>query len=143
MLFIEKPEDFNQKYDVVGCLFEYNGKILVMLRDKEETHGNTWGLPSGRAEKGEELIDALKREIYEETGMQINHDELMFVEKFYLRHNHADLVYHLFYLKLDKEPEIVLDPSEHQRFVWLTPEDACKIENAIEDLESTIRAYYK
>lgn len=143
MLFNQKPEDFNQKYDVVGCLCEYNGKILLMLRHKEETQGNTWGLPSGRVEPGEDLKEALKRELYEETGIDVSHEKFEYIDKSYLRHSDADLTYHLFALKLEEEVEIKLDPNEHQKYVWISPEEACELEDRIEDLECSIKLYYK
>jgi ADP-ribose pyrophosphatase YjhB (NUDIX family) len=53
-------------------------KILVMNRDK---YGNQYTtLPGGRLQPGEEPEVALKREVYEETGLEITASQLVFTE---------------------------------------------------------------
>ncbi len=41
-----------------------NGLVLVVSQK-----GISWSLPKGHVEKGESLVDAAKREIYEESGI--------------------------------------------------------------------------
>ncbi len=48
----------------VKGLFFKDDKILMIQEDNGE-----WELPGGRIQKGEDLIDCLKREILEETGL--------------------------------------------------------------------------
>ena len=50
---------------VKGLFFDENGKILLI----QEPRG-VWEAPGGRIQKGENLIDALKRECFEETGIK-------------------------------------------------------------------------
>jgi len=52
---------------VVGCLI-YNAKSEVLLI---RHHKRGWEIPQGRVEEGENLIDALHREVLEETGVEI------------------------------------------------------------------------
>jgi 8-oxo-dGTP diphosphatase len=50
------------------------GKLLLLQKNMRESHtikGPLWDLPGGRIHKNETLEDALKREIDEETGLQI------------------------------------------------------------------------
>ena len=50
------------------------GKILLLKR--QGSHGaETWGLPGGKLETGETWDDCAKREIKEETGLEISIDE--------------------------------------------------------------------
>lgn len=50
-----------------------DGKILLMKRsDKYGDISGSWDIPGGRTEAGEEPIEGLKREVKEETGMELN-----------------------------------------------------------------------
>lgn len=45
------------------------GRVLLLLRSRSSRHPGTWGIPGGRRERGEELIDAAYREFVEEVGV--------------------------------------------------------------------------
>ena len=53
--------------------------VLMMQEAKSECAG-TWYLPAGRVEPGETLIEAVKREVKEETGLEFNPLTLVMVE---------------------------------------------------------------
>ena len=50
----------------VVCLLEDGGRVLLQNRKKEDWHG--WALPGGHVEPGESFVDAVIRELQEETG---------------------------------------------------------------------------
>ena len=54
---------------VGGVIFD-GASVLLAQRGQEPGKG-TWSLPGGAVELGEQLIDALKREIREEIGIEI------------------------------------------------------------------------
>ena len=54
---------------VGGVIFD-GASVLLAKRGQEPAKG-TWSLPGGAVELGEKLIDALKREIREEIGIEI------------------------------------------------------------------------
>ena len=60
---------------VVGCIVEYNGKILLAKRGIEPRL-NFWNLPCGFLEMNENVEDGAIREVYEETGLQVNISKL-------------------------------------------------------------------
>lgn len=56
---------------VVGAVIEDNGRVLLLRRPADDFRGGTWELPSGKVDPGETLLDALHREVTEETGLTV------------------------------------------------------------------------
>jgi len=54
----------------VGAVIIRDGKALIVKRAHEPRKGE-WSLPGGRVELGETLIDATRREMREETGLDV------------------------------------------------------------------------
>lgn len=54
----------------VGALIIEGDNILLVERGKEPLKGY-WSLPGGLLELGERLADAIKREVLEETGLEV------------------------------------------------------------------------
>ena len=61
--------------------------VLVIVRDgdrflvvQERKFGQTWYLPAGRVEAGEDFVEAAKRETLEEAGIHIEVDGIVRIE---------------------------------------------------------------
>ena len=48
----------------------WHGPRVLMIRRGRSPGKNLWSLPGGRVEFGEKLIDAARRELHEETGVE-------------------------------------------------------------------------
>jgi len=55
----------------VGALIIRDDKVLLVKRANEPNKGK-WSIPGGVVKLGESLIDALKREVIEETGLEVD-----------------------------------------------------------------------
>jgi mutator protein MutT len=76
----------------VGAVIVKDGKVLIVKRAHEPRKGE-WSLPGGRVELGETLVEATRREIKEETGLDVEVGAL--VELFDRVHRDAERVrYH-------------------------------------------------
>ncbi|MCX8169372.1 MAG: NUDIX hydrolase [Candidatus Methanomethylicia archaeon] len=60
------------KYPIIGVggILIENGKILLVKRATEPSKG-LWAIPGGKLKWGENIEDAVKREIFEETGLEV------------------------------------------------------------------------
>jgi 8-oxo-dGTP diphosphatase len=74
-----------------------DGALLLVRRGKAPALGR-WSLPGGRVDWGETLSDALRREVVEETGLEVAPGELAgLVERIYLNEgfHYVILDYHV------------------------------------------------
>ena len=141
MIYKEIPENFNPKFEVVSCYLEHNGNILMLHRNDTKPEGNTWGLPAGKLDGDENIMEAMAREIFEETGYETELSELKYLDKVYVKYPDYSFVYHMFKIILDSRPEIKVSPKEHKNYQWVTPQEALNL-NYIEDLDACIKLSY-
>ena len=69
------------KYWVGAKAFVYNTKLkkfLVVKRGYNDTSAGMWENPGGKKEIGENIVDTLKREILEETGIVVDYYKLLY-----------------------------------------------------------------
>ena len=64
----------------VLCLISNGNKVLLQNRIKDDWKGYT--LPGGHVEPGESFVDAVIREMKEETGLEISNPKLVGVKQF-------------------------------------------------------------
>ncbi|MBY0528857.1 MAG: NUDIX domain-containing protein [Rhabdochlamydiaceae bacterium] len=109
-------------------LMQDNGdwKVLLILH-KEGSH---WSFPKGKADPGEEAIDAAKRELKEETGLdvvQLLNDE-PYVEQYQFRSKFDTIQKTVHYFPAVVSGTLQLQEEEIRDAIWL------KLEEAIEHL---------
>jgi 8-oxo-dGTP diphosphatase len=56
---------------VVGAVIANDGHVLLLRRPQTDFMGGIYELPSGKVEPGESLDTALRREVQEETGLDV------------------------------------------------------------------------
>jgi 8-oxo-dGTP diphosphatase len=141
MISRNKIENFNKKFDVVSVFIEHEGEILLLHRQDNKPQGNTWAMVAGKVNNGEQLIDALVREVQEEIGLKVSPQDYKYFEGYYVRYPGYDYVYHVYHLPLKKKPVLDINLKEHKDHQWIKPEDALKL-NLIQDEDSCIKWFY-
>jgi 8-oxo-dGTP pyrophosphatase MutT (NUDIX family) len=61
------------KPSVGAVVTDAEGRILLMWRHRHITDAAGWEIPAGWAEPGEDLAEAVRREVLEETGFEAGH----------------------------------------------------------------------
>jgi ADP-ribose pyrophosphatase YjhB (NUDIX family) len=61
----------------VGALVTDDEGRLLLVRRARDPYGGTWDVPGGFLDEGEAPLDALRRELREETGLEIEPVELV------------------------------------------------------------------
>lgn len=126
-VFNEPPEGFDSKMQGSGCYCECDDKVLFLKRHPSKYEGNTWGVPGGKFEKGEDARSAVIREVYEEVGLSIEAEDLIHIGTFYIRDPTIDYIFHTFRKSFAKKPCIILALEEHLEAKWVTIEEALKL----------------
>jgi 8-oxo-dGTP diphosphatase len=82
----------------VGAIIFRRNRILMAQRGKEPLKG-WWSLPGGALELGESLTDAVRREVLEETGLDVEPVKLFEVFERIIRDGEGTPEYH--YILID------------------------------------------
>lgn len=103
--------------DAVGVWFYSiaTDRYLYLMRD-DAKHPGSWGLPGGKAEVGESLLIAMKRECEEEIGGFPDFVKLVPLEKF--TSDDQRFSYHTFFCCVDSEFCPTLN-HEHLGYAWV------------------------
>lgn len=97
----------------VGCsvLITHNSKLLLGIRDKEPNKGKMI-TPGGGVELFEDMYDTVKREVLEETGLEISN------------------------IKQLKTYQIINNPNEHRIIIYWSAEYKGNFINSASDLKN-------
>ncbi len=115
----------------VLCLVTDGDRVLLQNRVKDDWRG--YALPGGHVEPGESFVDAVKREMKEETGLEILNPRLVGVKQFPIEGGR----YIVFLFKADEYRGVLVSSDEGQ-MEWVERGRLAGLET-VDDLEALLR----
>jgi 8-oxo-dGTP diphosphatase len=111
----------------VGALVhDREGRVLLIKRKFEPNKGR-WSLLGGLLETGETLLEAGRREVREEVGVEIEVEELFQVSEEIVRDAEGKTRFHFvlvdFLASLNPERATIVLNEESESFAWSKPEE--------------------
>ena len=102
-----------------SCVVDKN-KILMVQENKTEIKG-LWNLPGGKIKIDEDIIQATKREIHEETGFNINIESILLIQNYVTEKEILLIIY--FNATLSNLKQVKKKKNEISNVKWFTIEE--------------------
>jgi 8-oxo-dGTP diphosphatase len=121
----------------VECFVEKDGKYLMLKRSPtKKILPNVWIAPGGHQEFCEGVISATKREIREETGLEIENVQLKVIGVAHLMDINREFCFHILTAS-HKSGELIQEPSDGE-LIWLEANEIAKLDNVLAELKPII-----
>lgn len=121
----------------VGVVVIENGNILLIRRGRQPGRG-LWAVPGGKVLAGETLRDAAHREAFEETGLDVEIDDVVWVGE------HIDPDHHLVLIDFSGRPVggdlRAADDADEVLWVPLEDVDNYQLTPTMYELMDTLRS---
>lgn len=112
-----------------AIVFNSEGKLLTLFRtETAPARPNTWDLPGGDLDFGEEPDKAILREIKEETGLDVKEIKIFDVEAHVIKEENIHWVT-LGFCCTTLETDVILS-YEHNDYKWVTQEEFLELESS-------------
>lgn len=119
------------------CFVKKNGKYLMLHRSpKKRIMPDVWMAPGGHREFNEGLFECARREVREETGLEIKNLRVIATGNAYLRDLDQEFFFH--FVEADYASGEVIAEPENGELVWLTPAEMIAEKNMLAEIREIV-----
>jgi 8-oxo-dGTP diphosphatase len=136
------------KQVITACAFIHDvvdGEIKVFRAKRAESKKFLPGLfelPGGHIDFGENIVEGLKREVLEETGMHISVGDAFYAFDYINEIKGSHFLEIVFFAKfLDPIENIKLEPEDHSEWRWMNEEDVRRFPTTDSELAAVLRGF--
>lgn len=123
-VFEERPDDLKVTLEVAAIYVIVKGQLLIMQLSAKKAESGFWGVPAGKIDKGESPLISAQRELFEETQLSVQLENIQEMAPLYIRKPEMDYIYYPFIVScFDVFPEIVMS-DEHTALGWFSYKEA-------------------
>lgn len=137
---IERGKEDGIEKNVVGAIIlNDKNEILILSRKLDDFMGGIDELPSGNMEKGEDIYQALVREVKEETNLDLK-EVVCFINSFdYISGSGKKARQYNFAIKTEKNGEVKL--TEHDAYKWESIQSARENSKITDEVKECLEIY--
>ena len=121
---------------IVGGVIEKNGKFLLIQEAQEKCRGK-WNIPAGHLDPNENIFDAAKREVFEETGCKVELTGILQIGNKVLEN---DIWMSVIFSTNLLEENIVYDKSEILDAKWFSYEELLNMKDELRSYDWIINS---
>lgn len=115
-MLLVKTQNTNFRIAVKAFIVQ-NNELLLLQRRRNDVHKpKEWDIPGGRLDLGEDPIEGLKRETFEETGFHVEQKLPLQIQHF--TRDNGQKITMIIFLCVTRETKPKLS-EEHQSYKWL------------------------
>ena len=115
-------------------------KLLILNRVGERgAVSNDWCIPGGHVDPGETFLQAAKRELFEETGIDMSESLLIPVGKYIPKRKGIEIHYFMCHIDDQTPVNILVDAEEETGSEWINPHTELDLYNFIFDMKDNIK----
>jgi len=128
-------------------LVVHKDRILLIKRERPyhiETH-NKWELAGGKLEFNETIINCVKREVLEETGLEVK----VIPEVLHIQNEYCHFITRtsqnvlICYICIPKDNKVIIKDKNVNNYTWLTLSQALKLNGCMSGTKEFLMAYKK
>ena len=140
-LLIKKGKEERIVKNVVGAIIlNERNQVLIMSRKTDDFMGGIDELPSGNIEQGENIYEALVREVKEETNLDVVNVKSYIGSFDYISGSGKKARQYNFVIDVKNTENIIL--TEHDEYNWLTIEEIRRSNKITDEVKYILEICY-